>query len=244
MTAISWDQVGERFYETGTDHGVLFPYDGAKKTYNKGVAWNGLTGVTSSPSGAEPSPMYADNIKYANPLSAEEYGGTIEAFTYPTEFEKCDGSFTVNGISIGQQKREQFAFSWRTKIGNDIAGSDHAYKLHIAYNALAQPSEKSYTTINDSPEAVTLSWTFTTTPLAFPVDRNPNNLKPTAYIVLDSRDVDADVLTQIENTLYGTDGSESRLLMPWELLDPTSITPAGARGAGTPESDTTEDATP
>lgn len=231
MAAIEWDKAGERFYETGTDHGVLYVYDGTQKSYSSGVAWNGLTGVTASPSGAEASPMYADNIKYANPLSAEEYGGTIEAFTYPTEFEKCDGSYVSGGISIGQQKRNQFGFSWRTRIGNDTDGSDHAYNIHIAYNCLAQPSEKGYTTINDTPEAITFSWTFTTTPVGFPSDRNPNNLKPTAYLRIDSREVDADVLAQIESTLYGSSGVEPKLLMPWEIL---ALTPDSASGPSVP----------
>src|SRR5699024_10839378 len=151
MAAITWDQTGERFYETGVDHGVLYPFDNATKEYVEGVAWNGLTAVNSSPSGAEPSPMYADNIKYANPMSAEEYGGTTEAFTYPVEFEECDGSFTLNGVNIGHQARQQFGFSWSSKIGNDIEGSDHAENIHIAYNALAQTSEKGYSTINDTP---------------------------------------------------------------------------------------------
>lgn len=231
MAAIEWDKAGERYYETGTDHGVLYVYDGDQKAYSSGVAWNGLTGVTASPSGAEASPMYADNIKYANPLSAEEFGGTIEAFTYPTEFEKCDGSYVSSGISVGQQKRNQFGFSWRTRIGNDTDGSDHGYSIHIAYNCLAQPSEKGYTTINDTPEAITFSWTFTTTPVGFPSDRNPNNLKPTAYLRIDSREVNPSVLTQIENSLYGTASVEPKLLMPWEILE---LTPTAGSGDFTP----------
>ena len=219
MAAITWDQTGERFYETGVDHGVLYPFDNSTKEYAGGVAWNGLTAVNSSPSGAEPSPMYADNIKYANPMSAEEYGGTIEAYTYPAEFEKCDGSFTLNGVNIGQQARQQFGFSWRSKIGNDTDGSDHAEKIHIAYNALAQPSEKGYSTINDSPEAMTLSWTFTTTPIGFPSDKNPNNLKPTAYLSIDSRTVSEAAFKQLTDALYGADATQAKLLMPWEILD-------------------------
>ena len=219
MAAITWDQTGERFYETGVDHGVLYPFDNTTKGYLEGVAWNGLTAVNSTPSGAEPSPMYADNIKYANPMSAEEYGGTIEAFTYPVEFEKCDGSFTLNGVNIGQQARQQFGFSWRSKVGNDTEGADHAEKIHIAYNALAQPSEKGYATINDTPEAMTLSWTFTTTPIGFPSDNNPHNLKPTAYLSIDSRTVSEAAFKQLTDALYGADATQAKLLMPWEILD-------------------------
>lgn len=219
MAAITWDQTGERFYETGVDHGVLYVYDNNLKEYGAGVAWNGLTAVNSTPSGAEPSPMYADNIKYANPLSAEEYGGTIEAFTYPEEFERCDGSFSLNGVNIGQQARAQFGFSWRTKVGNDVDGADHGEKLHIAYNALAQPSEKAYSTINDTPEAVTLSWTFTTTPLGFPSNENPDDLKPTAYLSVDSRNVSSEAFELLKDSLYGSDSEEPKLLMPWEVLD-------------------------
>lgn len=219
MAAITWDETGKRFYETGVDHGVLYTYDNTLKQYKEGVAWNGLVNVNSTPSGAEPSPMYADNIKYANPMSAEEYGGTIEAFTYPEEFEKCDGSFSLNGVNIGQQARQQFGFSWRSKIGNDVQGSDFAQKIHIAYNALAQPSEKGYSTINDTPEAMTLSWTFTTTPMGFPSDKNPDNLKPTAYISIDSRNVSEAQFKEIEDALYGAGATQAKLLMPWELLD-------------------------
>lgn len=226
MAAITWDQTGARFYETGVDHGVLYPFDNTTKEYLEGVAWNGLTAVNSTPSGAEPSPMYADNIKYANPMSAEEYGGTIEAFTYPVEFEKCDGSFTLNGVNIGQQARQQFGFSWRSKVGNDTEGVDHAEKIHIAYNALAQPSEKGYATINDTPEAMTLSWTFTTTPIGFPSDNNPNNLKPTAYLSIDSRTVSEAAFKQLTDALYGADATQAKLLMPWEILD--IVRPGGA----------------
>lgn len=227
MTALEWDLIGERFYEKGVSKGVLYPFDPTDKTYEAGVAWNGLTNVNSTPSGAEPSPMYADNIKYANPLSAEEYGGTIEAFTYPKEFERCDGSFSKNGINVGQQGRVPFAFSWRTEIGSDT--DDNAgYKIHIAYGATAQPSEKGYGTINDTPEAITLSWTFTTTPVSFPAANNTDNLKPTAYLSFSSLDVDASIMRQIEASLYGTADGESKLLLPHELL---ALTPGAGAGA-------------
>ena len=218
MPAIEWDKIGERYYETGTDHGVLYPYNAKAKAYDKGVAWNGLTAVTASPSGAEPSPIYADNIKYVNMMSAEEFGGTIEAYTYPDEFEKCDGSFYEGGISIGQQKRVPFGFSWRTRIGNDTEGNDHAYKIHVAYSAMAQPSEKSYATVNDSPEAVTLSWSFTTTPESFKSDGNFNNLKPTAYVTLDSRRMNPATLKAVEDALYGSGSAEPKLPSLDELL--------------------------
>lgn len=218
MAAIEWDKIGERYYETGTDHGVLYPYDAKQKAYANGVAWNGLTAVTASPSGAEPSPIYADNIKYVNMMSAEEFGGTIEAYTYPDEFEKCDGSFYEGGVSIGQQKRIPFGFSWRTRIGNDTEGNDHAYKIHVAYSAMAQPSEKSYATVNDSPEAVTLSWSFTTTPESFKSDGNFKDLKPTAYITFDSRRMDAETLKAVEAALYGTSSKEPTLPSLDELL--------------------------
>lgn len=223
MAQLVWDKVGEKLYETGTDHGVLYRFDKATQKYGNAVVWNGLTGVTSSPSGAEPSPIYADNIKYANPLSAEEYGGTIEAYTYPDEFAACDGSLSINGVSVGQQNREQFAFSWRTKIGNDIDGDNHGYRLHVAYGCLAQPSESSFTTINDSPEAITLSWTFTTTPVPPPDTVPPaiksklgdRILKPTAYVKIDSTTTTAAALKKIEEALYNP---EAELPGPWELL--------------------------
>lgn len=227
MAALTWDKTGERFYETGTDHGVLYPYDATNKTYKNGVAWNGLTAVTSSPSGAEPSPIYADNIKYVNLTSAEEYGGTIEAYTYPDEFEKCDGSYSEGGVSVGQQPRIPFGFSWRTRIGNDTEGAEHGYKIHIAYNAMAQPSEKSYATVNDSPEAITLSWTFTTTPESPKADGNFSNLKPSAYVVLDSRKMDSTKLKAVEDKLYGIAGEtaeEPTLPSLDELLTLAGIT--------------------
>lgn len=239
MAAIEWDKIGERYYETGTDHGVLYLYDTTTNKYDTGVAWNGLTAVTAAPSGAEPSPIYADNIKYVNMMSAEEFGGTIEAYTYPEEFERCDGSYSEGGVSFGQQKREQFGFSWRTLIGNDTEGNEKGYKIHLAYGAQAQPSEKAYTTVNDSPEAVTLSWTFTTTPVAF---TEVEGLKPTAYVVLDSRHVAPDKMKAVTDILYGNNAGGPRLPDPNELVGILGLTgpttssgpeePAGGSGDG------------
>lgn len=228
MAAIVWDDIGEKKFELGVDHGVLFVMEGT--TYAKGVAWNGLTAVTESPSGAEANKNYADNIEYANVLSTEEFGGTIEAFTYPNEFKACDGFVDAKpGVSIGQQARAKFAFCYRTKIGNDTEGQDHGYQLHIVYGAQVSPSERSYTTINDSPELVSLSWEFTTTPI--PV----TGYKPTARIILDSTVVPAADMKAIEDKLYGTDGSgegsagtESQLLMPADIFALVNATvPAG-----------------
>lgn len=197
MVALTWDQVGDKLYETGVDHGVLYIPDAAG-VYNSGFAWNGLTTVTESPSGAEPSPQYADNIKYLNLVSAEEFGGTIEAFTYPEEFGQCDGSALPSpGVVIGQQGRKMFGLSYRTKVGNDIDGLDFGYKLHLLYGCQAAPSEKAYATINDSPEAISFSWEITTTPV--PV----TNHKPTSLIVIDSTVVDEADLTALEALLYG-----------------------------------------
>ena len=207
MAVLTWDQVGERFYETGVDHGVLYiPTAGV---YNSGVAWNGLISVTESPSGAEPSPQYADNIKYLNLLSTEEFGGTIEAYTFPDEFAQCDGTaFPKVGLAVGQQTRKTFGLSYRTKIGNDTDGQDLGYKLHLVYGALAAPSEKAYSTINDSPEAVTFSWEFTTTPVEVTA------LKPTALLTIDSTKVAEADLTALEALLYGTEAKEPSLPLP------------------------------
>ena len=207
MAVLTWDQVGERFYETGVDHGVLYiPTAGV---YDTGVAWNGLISVTESPSGAEPSPQYADNIKYLNLLSTEEFGGTIEAYTFPEEFAKCDGTaFPKVGLAVGQQTRKTFGLSYRTKIGNDTDGQDLGYKLHLVYGALAAPSEKAYATINDSPEAVTFSWEFTTTPVEV------TGLKPTALLTIDSTKVASADLTALEALLYGTQLEEPSLPLP------------------------------
>ena len=207
MAVLTWDQVGERFYETGVDHGVLYiPTAGV---YDSGVAWNGLISVTESPSGAEPSPQYADNIKYLNLLSTEEFGGTIEAYTFPDEFAQCDGTaFPKEGLAVGQQTRKTFGLSYRTKIGNDTDGQDLGYKLHLVYGALAAPSEKAYSTINDSPEAVTFSWEFTTTPVEV------TGLKPTALLTIDSTKVASADLTALEALLYGTQLEEPSLPLP------------------------------
>lgn len=211
MTALVWDQSGERLYETGVDHGVLYiPNAGV---YDSGFAWNGLTTVTESPSGAEPTPLYADNIKYLNLISMEQFGGTIEAYTYPDEFAQCDGTSVPSpGISVGQQTRKAFGLSYRTQLGNDEDGVDYGYKLHLIYAATAAPSEKAYATINDSPEAITFSWAFSTT--AVPVV----GLKPTALIVIDSSQVDAGNLTTLEEALYGTGGTDPRLPLPDEII--------------------------
>lgn len=207
---LAWDQTGERYYETGVKQGVLYPQEGG--AYPKGVAWNGLTAVTESPSGAEASPLYADDIKYLNLLSTEEFGATIEAYTYPDEFMACDGSAALTeGVYIGQQKRNTFGLCYRTVLGNDTESNDYGYKLHIIYGALAAPSEKAYATINDSPEAITFSWEVTTTPV------NVTNHKPTASIVIDSTKVDSTKLKALEDILYGTEEAEPRLPLPDEI---------------------------
>jgi len=211
MTKLLWDQSGERRYETGVDQGVLYiPVNGV---YSTGFAWNGLTTVTESPSGAEASPQYADNIKYLNLVSAEEFGATIEAFTFPSQFEQCDGSAAPQpGISVGQQSRKSFGLSYRTKVGNDQVAADFGYKLHLIYGAQAAPSEKAYATINDSPEALTFSWEITTNPVAVA------GLKPTAILTVDSTKVIAANLAQLENILYGAAGVDPRLPLPDEVI--------------------------
>lgn len=208
MVALTWDQVGERLYETGVDHGVLYIPDPAG-VYNTGFAWNGLTTVTESPSGAEATPLFADNIKYLNMISAEEFGATIEAYTYPEEFGQCDGTALPEpGVAIGQQGRRMFGLSFRTRVGNDVDGTEFGYKLHLIYGAQASPSEKAYATINDSPEAISFSWEVTTTPV--PVTDH----KPTAQIVIDSTVVDPTDLAALEALLYGVTLVEPALPTP------------------------------
>ena len=210
MTKLNWDVQGERYYETGVSKGVLYPFKEGK--YSKGVAWNGLTAVTESPSGAEPTPLYADNIKYLNLLSNEEFAATVEAYTYPDEFAECDGSAELAaGVSVGQQKRIPFGMSYVTKVGNDTDGQDYGYKIHLIYGALAKPSQKNYATINDNPEAITFSWELSTTPVAVP------NMKPTACITIDSKKVTPENLKKIEDKLYGKDTEEATLPTPAEL---------------------------
>ena len=213
MAKLVWDKTGDRLYETGVKNGVLYiPTAGV---YSKGVAWNGLTAVTESPSGAEPTALYADDTKYLSLTSTEEFGATIEAYTYPDEFAACDGSAELaDGVMIGQQKRSTFGLCYKTTIGNDTDGNDHGYKLHIIYGALAAPSEKAYASINDSPEAITFSWEITTTPV------NVTGAKPTASLVIDSTKADPSKLAALEDILYGKDGepaNEPRLPLPDEI---------------------------
>ena len=211
MSKRVWDHTGGRIYETGVKNGVLY-VQGAGGTYDKGVAWNGLTAVTESPSGAEASPLYADDIKYLNLMSNEEFGATIEAYTYPEEFAECDGSASIaTGVYIGQQARKTFGLSYRTVIGNDVDSNDYGYKLHLIYGALAAPSEKAYATINDSPEAITFSWEVTTTPV------NVKGFKPTASVTIDSTKVEAEKLAALEAILYGNEEKEARLPLPDEI---------------------------
>lgn len=211
MAKLVWDQTGDRLYETGVSKGVLYPIqsDGA---YSKGVAWNGLSSVTESPSGAEANPIYADDMKYLNLLSAEEFSATIEAYTYPDEFAECDGSADIaTGVSIGQQKRKIFGLCYRTVLGNDVDSNDHGYKLHLIYGCMAAPTEKAYTSINDSPEAITFSWEVSTTPV------NVTGFKPTASITIDSTKAKKEKLTALEAILYGDGNKEARLPLPDEI---------------------------
>lgn len=221
MAKLVWDKTGDRLYETGVKNGVLYiPTAGV---YSKGVAWNGLTAVTESPSGAEATALYADDTKYLSLMSAEEFGATIEAYTYPDEFAACDGSAELaDGVMIGQQKRSIFGLCYKTTIGNDTEGNDHGYKLHIIYGAQAKPSERAYASINDSPEAITFSWEITTTPV------NVTGAKPTASLVIDSTKADPSKLAALEDILYGKDGepgNEPRLPLPDEIK--TLMTAAG-----------------
>lgn len=221
MEKIVWDKTGERLYETGVEQGVLYSID-ERGAYSKGVPWNGLTAVTESPSGAEATPLYADNIKYLELQSAEEFGATIEAYTYPEAFGECDGTAAIDkGIIIGQQSRKIFGLSYKTVVGNDVRNNDYGYKLHLIYGAKAAPSEKAYSTINDSPEAITFSWEVTTTPVAV------TDHKPTSTLVIDSTKVEEGVMKKIEDVLYGTTEAEPRLPLPDEVLEIIS--------AGSPE---------
>lgn len=219
MSKLVWDKTGERTYETGVKNGVLY-LKGSDGTYSNGVAWNGLTAVTESPSGAEPTPLYADDIKYLNLLSTEEFAATVEAYTYPDEFAECDGSASLtDGVIIGQQTRKQFGMCYKTTLGNDVDGNEYGYKLHMIYGCLAAPSEKAYATINDSPEAITFSWEVSTTPV------NVSDNKPTATLTIDSTKVDSSKLAALEVILYGkdpttsdgNDGVNPRLPLPDEI---------------------------
>ena len=217
-----WDKTGEHYYETGVKNGVLYPMS-ASGTYPKGVAWNGLTAITESPSGAEATALYADDIKYLNLMSNEEFGATVEAYTYPDEFAECDGSASLTeGVYIGQQARKTFGLCYRTTLGNDSKGNDYGYKLHIIYGAMASPSEKAYSTINDSPDAITFSWELSTTPVAVA------NFKPTASLTIDSTKVDPEKLATLEEILCGKDGTgvdhstgavDARLPLPDEIAN-------------------------
>lgn len=220
MTKLAWDQVGERTYETGVDRGVLFLANNTG-AYDEGYAWNGLTAVTESPSGAEATPQYADNVKYLNLVSAEEFGATVEAFTYPDEFAQCDGSASPSaGVYVGQQGRRLFGLAYRTQVGNDVDGADFGYKIHLIYGALAAPSERSYATVNDSPEALTFSWELSTTAVQV-AGTNPitgKAYKPTASLTIDSTKVSAANLAALEDVLYGTAGADPRLPLPDEVI--------------------------
>jgi hypothetical protein len=229
MAALVWDLVGERFYETGVDHGVLYIPD-QTGVYSEGVAWNGLTTVTESPTGAEANAQYADNIKYLNLISVEEFGATVEAFTYPDEFAQFDGLGVPSaGVFVGQQPRKTFGLSYRTRVGNDLEGDSHGYKLHLVYGCIASPSEKAYNTINDSPEAIAFSWAISTTPV--PV----TGYKPTSLMVIDSDQVDAQQLKSLEDMLYGNASGEATLPLPDEVISLMGGSAVATGGtAGTP----------
>lgn len=213
MSKLVWDETGKRFYETGVKQGVLYP-QATGGTYPKGVAWNGLISVSESSEGAEPEPLYADDIKYLNLMSVEEFKATIEAYTYPDEFAECDGSASIaEGVTVGQQKRKPFGFCYRTTLGNDVDGNSHGYKLHLVYGALAAPSEKNFEAINDSQEAATFSWELSTTPVAISKD----GFQPTASITIDSTKADPTKLKALEDILYGATETEPRLPLPDEV---------------------------
>ena len=220
MPRLTWDDLGKRFYETGVKQGVLYPQVGG--AYPKGVAWNGLTAVTESPSGAEPTPLYADDIKYLELTSNEEFGCTIEAYTYPDEFKACNGEATLAaGVTIGQQTRVPFGFCYKTVLGNDEKKNDYGYKLHLVYGATASVSEKAFQTINDSPEAITFSWEVTTTPVAV------KGFKPTAILTIDSTAIAPEKLTALEDILYGKEEAEARLPLPDEIAELVKAAAAG-----------------
>ena len=212
MSKLTWDQIGHRFYETGVDRGVLY-IPNSLGAYVNGYAWSGLTGITEKPTGATPTPKYADNLKYLNLISNEYFGGTIDAFTYPDAFAQCDGTASPQaGIAIGQQNRKIFGLSYRTRLGTDVDGTDHAYKLHLVYGALAAPSDKAYTTINDTPEAMAFSWAITATPISVP------GYKDTSTLTIDSSQVDPTALATLEGFLYGTTGTDPSLPLPVDVL--------------------------
>ena len=213
MARLIWDEVGQRFFETGVKNGVLYVQDN-DGSYKNGVVWNGLTAVTESPSGAEETPLYADDVKYLTLRSAEEFGATVEAYTYPEEFEQCDGSASIaDGVTIGQQARRAFGLCYRTSVGNDIQGQNYSYKLHLIYGCTVAPSEKSYSTINDNPEAITFSWELSTVPV--PVD----GFSPTASLVIDASKVDKGKMQQLEDALFGDESNEAKLLLPNEIME-------------------------
>ena len=217
MSKLVWDQFGKRLYETGVDHGVLYPIQ-TGGVYSKGVAWNGLTAVTESPSGADVNDIYADNMKYLGLVGAEKFGATVEAYTYPDEFAECDGSVElVKGATIGQQNRKVFGMVYRTVIGNDVDGNEHGYKLHLIYGATAAPSEKAYNTINEDPEAITFSWELSTTPV------NVTGHKPTASLTIDSTKADPTKLAELEKILFGDTETEPRLPLPDEIAQLLNI---------------------
>lgn len=214
MSKLKWDQTGERQYETGVDHGVVYPFNTKSNKYDKGVAWNGLTSVQESPSGAESNPLYADNIKYLDLRSAEEFGATVEAYMYPEEFAVLDGSAQLAaGVMIRQQKRGMFGLCYRTKLGNDTEGDDHGYKLHLVYGATANPSERQYETVNDNPDAITFSWELSTTPVAV------EGFKPTSLVEIDSTKADPEKLAKLEAILYGTDAVAAKAAVYGETKD-------------------------
>lgn len=225
MSKLKWDLTGERVFETGLDRGVLFPM-GDSGAYEKGVAWNGLSSVNESPSGGEPNAVWADNMKYLNLMSAEDFGATVEAYTYPPEFEECDGSAEIApGVTIGQQDRKMFGMSYRTLIGNDVVGTKLGYKIHLIYGAQASPSEKNRTTVNESPEATAFSWELSTTPVDVP------GYKPTAHLVIDSTKTSAEKLAALEKLLYGDDNDgESTLPMPEQVIEMTKAEGSGIGG--------------